>query len=311
MEENRKEVRSLYDLYHQLNVGGNFLAGPEIFNILNLVDVGFDLPYQSEPFRPNYFSFLFVKNGTGAYSIDEQTFEVNPHSIYFTNPSNYRTFGWKEIEEVYLITFDEEFLKKYLKEDVFDNFPFLLTETLSPKKATPAFYQKVEEIYLLIHKEYNSGGSNKYQIIGNLLSVLLFYIKEYFWENYNPIYEGNRKSQIVKSFKQLLEMHYRDLGAGKIDVVYRVQDYADAQRLHSGYLSTVIKAKTGKAIQSWIADKTTSVAKSMLQHGEISIKEIAYRLGFSETAHFSNYFKKHSGISPSIYRENHKSGRLI
>lgn len=311
MVENRKEVKTLYDLYHQLNVGENLLNSSEIFTILNLTEVGFDLPYQSEPFRPNYFSFLFIKEGKGAYTIDEQSFEAEAHSIYFTNPSNYRTFGWQEIKEVYLITFDEEFLKKYLNEDVFNNFPFLLTETLSPQKATPAFYQKVEEVYLLIHRTYNSDGSNKFRIIGNLLSVLLFYIKEYFWEDYNPIYEGNRKSQIVKSFKQMLEMHYRDLGTGNIDIVYRVQDYADAQQLNSGYLSTVLKAKTGKSIQSWIADKTISLAKSMLQNSESSIKEITYKLGFSETAHFSNYFKKYTGISPSVYRENHRDGKLI
>ncbi|WP_353185711.1 AraC family transcriptional regulator [Parapedobacter lycopersici] len=307
MEENRKQVKSLYELYQRLHLGTGLVPGLENFAILNLKDVGFALPYRSKPFRPDYFSFLFVKAGRGAYTIDNQSFEVAPQAIYFTNPSNYRTFGWTEIDEVYLITFDEEFLKKYLHDDVFDNFPFLLTETLSPKKATPVFYRKVEGIYRLIHKEYNTTGPNKYKIIGNLLSVLLFYIKGYFWEDYSPIDEGNRKSQIVRSFKQLLERHYRDLGAGKNATVYRVQDYADAQRLHAGYLSSVIKSKTGKSIQSWIAGKTTSLAKSMLQHSEIPIKEIAARLGFSEAAHFSNYFKKQTGVSPTIYRESHRN----
>lgn len=299
------EVHTLYDLYQVLKIDGDLLPDTEGFTIHNLADIKFDLPYKSEPFRPNYFSFLFVKDGRGAYTIDEQTFIVDPFSIYFTNPSNYRTFGWTQIEEVFLITFDESFLKRYLNENVFENFPFLLTETLSPKKADTRFYNKVEEIYLLIYREYNSPGSNKYKIIGSLLTVLLFYIKECFWEEYNPISEGNRKSQIVKSFKQLLEKHYRELSAGKRAVAYRVQDYADAQQLHASYLSTVIKSKTGKSIASWIADKTTAMAKSMLQNSQVPIKEITYRLGFSETAHFSNHFKKHTGFSPSQYRQNY------
>lgn len=93
MKGNRKEVKSLYDLYHQLDVGRDVLSNADIFTILNLSDVGFDLPYQSEPFRPDYFSFLFVKEGKGAYTIDEQSFHVEAQSIYFTNPSHYRTFG--------------------------------------------------------------------------------------------------------------------------------------------------------------------------------------------------------------------------
>lgn len=93
MAGNRKEVKTLYDLYHHLDVGKNVLHDADNFTILNLNEVGFDLPYQSEPFRPNYFSFLFVKEGKGAYTIDEQSFEVEAQSIYFTNPSNFRTFG--------------------------------------------------------------------------------------------------------------------------------------------------------------------------------------------------------------------------
>lgn len=135
--------------------------------------------------------------------------------------------------------------------------------------------------------------------------MLLLRIKAFFWQDYNPIYEGNRSSQIVKTFKKTLESHYRSLVAGKEDKVYRVQDYADLQHLHPNYLSTVIKTKTGKSISTWIADKTIAEAKSLLQHASSSIKEIAYLLGFTESAHFSNYFKKHTGLSPVAYRKAH------
>ena len=161
----------------------------------------------------------------------------------------------------------------------------------------------MESIYLQIHQEYISQSSSKYKIIGHLLAVLLYKIKEYFWQDYNPIYEGNRSSQIVKSFKQLLEKHYRDLSSGKAEIAFRVQDYANAQNLNPNYLSNVIKTKTGKPIAVWIADKTIAEAKSLLQNSTISIKEITYKLGFSETAHFSNFFKKHTNISPLQYRK--------
>ncbi|WP_409035039.1 helix-turn-helix domain-containing protein [Mucilaginibacter sp. X4EP1] len=36
----------------------------------------------------------------------------------------------------------------------------------------------------------------------------------------------------------------------------------------------------------------------------MSIKEIAYRLGFTELAHFSNYFKKYTHIAPAQFRKN-------
>lgn len=303
MKNDNPEVKTLHDLYQYLELPVDWIRSSEGFTIHNLKDIGFDIPYQSTSFRPDFFSFLFVKDGIGQYTNDEHSFVTQPHSVYFTNPSNYRTFSWSKIEQVYLITFDEVFLKKYVNKEIFEEFPFLLTETISPKVVEDDFYKLLENVYLQIHQEYISQSANKHKVIGHLLAVLLYRIMEYFWHDYNPLNEGSRSSQIVKTFKQMLEAHYRDLSSGKVDKVFRIQDYANAQNLHPNYLSNVIKIKTGKPIAAWIADKTIAEAKSLLLNTSLPIKQITYRLGFSETAHFSNYFKKHTQIAPVKYRK--------
>ena len=103
----------------------------------------------------------------------------------------------------------------------------------------------------------------------------------------------------------MLEKHYRNLSKGIADKVFRIQEYAGALNLHPNYLNTVIKTKTGKPVGTWITEKTIAEAKSLLSNSDISIKEIAWRLGFVESPHFSNYFKKHTNISPVIYRKEH------
>lgn len=307
MQQNQNiESNTLFELYKALWLPVDLFDLTEGFTVFNLNEIGFELPYSSASFRPNFFSFLFVKNGKGQYSIDEHTFEVEPHSIYFTNPSNYRTFSWQQLEDVLLITFDETFIKKYIGEDVYTDFPFLLTEIVRPKIVADGFFRDIENLNLQILSEYKKNTPSRYKIIGHLLAVLLFRIKEHIWMDYNPIYEGNRSSQIVISFKRLLEQHYRELNAGKADTAFRVQDYANAQNLHPNYLSSVIKSKTGKNITTWIAEKTLTEARSLLQNASITIKEITYKLGFSETAHFSNFFKKHEGVSPIQYRKSHQ-----
>jgi len=135
--------------------------------------------------------------------------------------------------------------------------------------------------------------------------ILLLKIKEAFWKDYNPIYEGNKSSQIVKTFKANLESHFRDLVEGRTEVQFRVTNYAELQNLHENYLNTVVKTKTGKSVRSWMTEKMISEAKSLLLHTVQSNKEISAKLGFIESAHFSNYFKKHTGISPSLYRQTH------
>ncbi|SHF33200.1 helix-turn-helix domain-containing protein [Pedobacter caeni] len=277
------------------------------FTIHNLQDIHLDLPFKSPVYRANFFSFVFVKEAYGKYTTDDLIFNTIPGTIYFTNPGHYKSHEWEQLSEVCLITLSESFLKENVHPDVFEEFPFLLAETVLPRVLSPESFSEFEQLYLQIRKEYFGSSPYRNRMIGNLFVVLLLKIKEYFWKDYNPIYEGNRSSQIVKSFKQTLEKHYRDLSTGKVIQAFRVQEYADAQNLHPNYLSNVVKSKTGKAIGTWIAEKTIAEAKSLLQHSAISIKEMAFLLGFSEYAHFSNYFKKHTGLSPVSYRkEQHR-----
>lgn len=298
-------ANTLSDLYQRMDLPVDSVDPKSGFTIHYLKDTFKQLPFKSIAFRPNYFSFLFVKDAQGRYTVDETTFDVVPGTVYFTNPGNYRIFEWYAITDACLITFDESYLKKYAHADIFKEFSFLLTETIQPRVLQPALFHGLEILYQQIHSEHLGESTYKNKIIGSLLVVLLLKIKEYFWQDYNPIYEGNRSSQIVKLFKKTLENHYRNVVNGKEEKVYRVQDYATAQNLHPNYLSNVIKTKTGKSISTWIAEKTIAEAKSLLQNSSISIKEIAYLLGFAESTHFSNYFKKHTLLSPVSHRKQY------
>jgi AraC family transcriptional activator of pobA len=275
------------------------------FTIHNLVDIHDNIPYKSPVYRANFFSFVFVKDAAGKYTTDNLAFETVPGTIYFTNPGHHKSYEWRRIQHVCLVTMSESFLKENVHAAIFEEFPFLLAETIPPRVLAPEDFAEFEQLYTQITKEYFSDSLYRNKIIGNLFVVLLLKIKEYFWKDYNPIYEGNRSSQIVKSFKRTLEKHYRDISKGLVEKPFRVQDYAAAQSLHPNYLSNVIKAKTGKSISTWIAEKTITEAKSLLQNSSTSIKEIAYLLGFTESTHFSNYFKKHTGQSPVLFRKQH------
>jgi len=160
-----------------------------------------------------------------------------------------------------------------------------------------------DHLHEQIFEEYYSDSPYKNKIIGSLFGVLLLKIKEYFRGSGQPATAVCRGTEIVRAFKKTLDSHYRGLLNGTEEKLFRVQDYASAQNLHPNYLSNVVKSRTGKPIRAWIADKTIAEAKSLLQNSTISIKEIAYQLGFAESTHFSNYFKKHTNFSPVSYRK--------
>lgn len=307
MKKNEQKLvfNALKDQYIYLGLPVDKIDASVEFTIHNLKDIHDRLPYRSPVYRTNFFSFVFVKNGYGRYTTDDHTFDTEPGTIYFTNPGHFKSYEWRKITDAYLVTLSESFLKENVHARIFEEFPFLLAEMVPPEILKPEIFAEFEQLYLHIIKEYFSNSPYRQKIIGNLFVVLLLKIKEYFWIDYNPVNEGNRSSQIVKTFRKTLEKHYRDLSKNIEEKPFRVQDYADAQNLHPNYLNNVIKSKTGKTVSTWIAEKTITEAKALLRNSSISIKEIAYQLGFTESAHFSNYFKKHTDLTPVLYRKQH------
>ena len=69
---------------------------------------------------------------------------------------------------------------------------------------------------------------------------------------------------------------------------------------------TKFKSAFGKTIHRYILDFKMKEAMSYFDRfEEISVKEVAYNLGFCDEYHFSKQFLKHTGISPSRYKKRH------
>jgi AraC family transcriptional activator of pobA len=292
----------IQDLYRNLGANPIGLDERSEFFIHDLGSLEVPIPFTSPIYRANFFSFVFVKNAIGTSFSDQYVFDFGPQTVYFNNPGDIKHVIFSDLKELYLVIMTESFLKKYTHQDIYDEFPFLLSEIVPPRILSDEVYLEFEILYKQILKEFSSSSIYKFKLIGHLIIIILIKFKEYFWNDYDPIAEGNRDSQIVKKFKQMLEKHYRNLRRGLETEVFRLHEYAAAQYLHPNYFNTVIKSKTGKSVGTWITEKTITESKTLLSNPDISIKEIAWRFGFTEPAHFSNYFKKYTAVSPAVYR---------
>ena len=296
---------SISDLYKTLNLP----ADEDIdFTILSIPDIHPQIPFQSPILRADYFSFILTKEGSGVYYLDDHKFPFGPRSIYFTNPGHTKSYELNKSKEAYIITLSEKFLRAYVHPDIYDEFPFLLAEIVPPQSPSEKTFKEFETLYHQILGEFQNPSVYKDQILGNLFLVLLLKIKENFWLNYNPLLEGDRNSQIVLSFKQLLEKEFKKrISQNQVGGRPQVIDFAEQLNLHPNYLNSVIRSKTGKTINDWLTDRTLATAKSLLRFTPLSSKEVAYKLGFSEPTHFNRFFKKHLNTTPREFRQMHSS----
>lgn len=270
-------------------------------------------PHTSSPFRTGYFTVALIESGRGRYTIDGVEYPTREGTVYFTNPGHVKAFTFDAPSTGWVLTFTEAFLKAHVRVGVFGALPFLLAETAPPfyADASPdgtAAFLALSSLAEQVAAEAGRPSTVQPQLVGALLFSLLLRFREAFWDDYDPVAEGDRSSAIVAAFQRDLEGWLRALVAGAKSAPPLVTDLADAQALHANYLSTVVKAKTGRTVGEWTAAKLAAEARGLLLDRGVAVKEVAYRLGFSEPTAFSRFFKRETGLTPSAFRRRPGEG---
>lgn len=86
------------------------------------------------------------------------------------------------------------------------------------------------------------------------------------------------------------------LGLGKNIVA------VDVTTTYPVFLNKVLKESSGQTTTSIITLRVIQEAKILLKQTDWSISDISYSLGFDDLAHFSNFFKKQTSITPIAFR---------
>ncbi len=75
-------------------------------------------------------------------------------------------------------------------------------------------------------------------------------------------------------------------------------------------VSRIFSRREGRTIEAYTAAQRIERVKELLDYGELTLGEIAFRTGYSSTAHLSRRFKELTGMTPSAYRAARSNLRL-
>lgn len=81
-----------------------------------------------------------------------------------------------------------------------------------------------------------------------------------------------------------------------------IQEVAEYTHLSVSHFTRVFKQKTGQSPYGYMMGIRLEHAKGLLKMTDLSVKEIAYKSGFSSESHFAYTFRKKEGQTPTQYR---------
>ncbi len=112
----------------------------------------------------------------------------------------------------------------------------------------------------------------------------------------------NKNSKIIEKVKILIIDMIRKVDSGK-DIEINFSEYlANEAGLNYNYLSTLFSSLEGITIEKYIIHQKIEKVKELIVYGELTLSEIAFRLGYSSVQHLSNQFKKITGLTPSYFK---------
>lgn len=135
------------------------------------------------------------------------------------------------------------------------------------------------------------------EISENLLMVICYEIANLYAKN-KPIKQqkSSQKEVIFQKFINSLVKNYK--------TNHSLTFYAQEACISPRYLSTIVKEVSGLSVTQWVHKARIAQAQTLLKATKMTIQEISDELYFPNPSFFSQFFKKYTGFTPKMFRNN-------
>jgi AraC-like DNA-binding protein len=253
------------------------------------------------PYSRRDFFKITITLGSGKVYFADKVYEVKKQALTFSNPQI--PYKWEHLDKItggVFCIFDQHFfhefgnLNQYAVYQPEGNRVFELSDD-QLAKVSPVFQRMFDEL--------TSDYIHKYDVLrGLVLELIHFALKTQPSSDLSDKQSLNASQRISTLFLELLERQFPiDENHQQINL-RSASDFAQQLNIHVNHLNRSIKETTDKTTSQLIAERILQEAKILLKHSPWNVSEIAYALGFTETTHFNNFFKKHVQLSPLKFR---------
>lgn len=236
-----------------------------------------------EPHVLDFHEFLVVSEGTAEVVIGDRVVNVAGPTVIFTPPSVVRRVEVIDPLRLQLIVFSDHALRRA-------GWSSALAGISAGSNAVHdrGSLQRLNGIAQLMAAELSSPQRDSGLMLDALLAQFLVTL------NRAKGTPAAAVPALVDRFERLLALRFRDQ--------HGVSSYASTLGVTSDHLSAVVRAHHGCSAKSMIDQRVFSEAARLLTSTALSVADVGAALGFDEPSHFTRFFSRACGQSPSRFR---------
>jgi AraC-like DNA-binding protein len=246
------------------------------------------------PARTNTHTFIYLTEGEVIMRVGSETFRIVKDECLVVAAGQVFSFDNVDINKGYLFSIhDDLMIGKLAKNDLLKDFEFLRVWGNPKIVLDTRTSDYVKQLLERILADYMVNGLQNREIIQSYVIALLCEVNRV----YKPISGVTQLKaiEISNKFRELLFTH--------IKTRHLVSDYASLLNITANHLNKSVKAVTGKSPTKWIDEAIVLEAKVLLYQSDLSISEIAAKVGLFDQSYFSRLFKKYEGTTPLHFRK--------
>ncbi|WP_437918004.1 helix-turn-helix domain-containing protein [Sphingobacterium sp. LRF_L2] len=235
--------------------------------------------------RHNFYEILWFTDveHDSTHSIDFEQYAIQKNDVFILSPHQVHTMD-VGAKKGFLLPIAIDFFESlfFLKTDLMI-FPYFLKETLDQETS-----QTLLQLISLIEKEYS--GLRRRELLEVYMQAFIIHLKP------NKTLRSKHKDKVL-TILQLINKHFKS----EIEVDF----YANEVHLSKRRINELMVEFTGQTVKQHIINRLVIAAKRYMGIQHLSMKEIAYELGFNSPAYFSRLFKSKTGFTPEEFKRKH------
>lgn len=253
--------------------------------------------FPQTPFRMDYYALCICISGKINLEIDNQQYLLEINSFLVSAPSTIiRFMHTSEDFKMKLLFFDKNFLLKNISDPfIIEKMNLFSDDSYSIVKTNTKNIASLIGLITYMEKKSEQKGKFTEEIIRTTIFNSLLEVAEI-------IDKGDHSLQDREEGRRDLYFKFNRLIRENIQQYRSVQFYAEKLFVSSKYLIDIVKKASGKTPHVVIDEALLKEAYVMLGNPDITIAEIAFQLQFNSPSAFGRFFKKHTTLSPSEYR---------